>query len=77
MDSKTSNEKLRFIVAHSKVDVNLCIVAYQLLKAVDSSERPGMLETFIKDAKREHPDGTIELPVVISDREEMEGWMLR
>ena len=34
MANKTNMEKLKVIVAHAKKDVNLCAVAYQMLRRV-------------------------------------------
>lgn len=70
MANKTNKEKLKVIVSHAKMDVNLCAVAYQMLKASDPSERPAMLEEFIKGVRRSESDDSMKLPVVITKAEE-------
>ncbi len=70
MANKTNREKLKVIVSHAKMDVNLCAVAYQMLKASDSEDRPLMLADFIKGVRRSESDGSMKLPVVITKPEE-------
>ena len=48
MADKTNREKLRVIVSHAQTDVNLCAVAYKMMKACDSEERSQVFEEFIK-----------------------------
>lgn len=43
MANKTNREKLKVIVSHAKTDVNLCAVAYQMLKASAPAVCPAML----------------------------------
>ena len=70
MGDKTSREKLRVIVSHAQTDVNLCAVAYKMMKACDSEERSQVFEEFIKSVRRDESDGSMKLPVVITKREE-------
>lgn len=69
MADKTNREKLRIIVSHAQTDVNLCAVAYKMMKACDSEERPQVFEEFIKSVRRDESDGSMKLPVVITKRE--------
>ena len=70
MADKTNREKLRVIVSHAQTDVNLCAVAYKMMKACDSEERSQVFEEFIKSVRRDESDGSMKLPVVITKREE-------
>lgn len=70
MADKTNREKLRVIVSHTQTDVNLCAVAYKMMKACDSEERSQVFEEFIKSVRRDESDGSMKLPVVITKREE-------
>lgn len=70
MADKTNREKLRVIVSHAQTDVNLCAVAYKMMKACDSEERAQVFEEFIKSVRRDESDGSMKLPVVITKREE-------
>lgn len=67
---KTNREKLRVIVSHAQTDVNLCAVAYKMMKECDSEERAEIFEEFIKSVRRDESDGSMKLPVVITKREE-------
>lgn len=70
MADKTNREKLRVIISHAQTDVNLCAVAYKMMKACDSEERSQAFEEFIKSVRRDESDGSMKLPVVITKREE-------
>ena len=70
MTDKTYREKLRVIVSHAQTDVNLCAVAYKMMKDCDSDERSQIFEEFIKSVRRDESDGSMKLPVVITKREE-------
>lgn len=71
MADKTNREKLKVIVSHAQTDVNLCAVAYKIMKACDSEESAQIFEEFIKSVRRDESDGSMELPVVISKCEEV------
>lgn len=70
MVDKTNREKLRVIISHAQTDVNLCAVAYKMMKECDSEERAEIFEEFIKSVRRDESDGSMKLPVVITKREE-------
>lgn len=70
MADKTNREKLRVIVSHAQTDVNLCAVAYKMMKTCDFEERAQIFEEFIKSVRRDESDGSMKLPVVISKSEE-------
>lgn len=70
MEEKTNREKLRVIASHVQTDVNLCAVAYKMMKACDSEERAQVFEEFIKSVRRDESDESMKLPVVITKREE-------
>ncbi len=70
MTDKTNRDKLRVIVSHAQVDVNLCAVAYKMMKTCDSEERVLAFEEFIKSVRRDESDESMKLPVVITKREE-------
>lgn len=70
MAYKTNREKLRVIVSHAQTDVNLCAVAYKMIKACEAEDRTQVFEEFIKSMRRDESDGTMKLPVVITKREE-------
>lgn len=71
MADKTIREKLKVIVSHAKKDdVNLCVVAYKMLNGCEPEERANAFEEFIKNVKRNESDGSMKLPIVISEREE-------
>ncbi len=69
MTDKTNQEKLSVIVSHSQLDVNLCAVAYELLKTCEPSERSQAFAEFIKSIRHDESDETMKLPVVITERE--------
>ena len=70
MADKTNREKLRVIVSHAQTDVNLCAVAYKMIKACEDEDRTQIFEEFIKSVRRDESDGSMKLPVVITKREE-------
>lgn len=70
MANKTNGEKLKVIVSHAKMDVNLCAVAYQMLKASKPEERSAMLADFFKGVRRSESHDSMKLPVVITKNEE-------
>lgn len=70
MADKTNREKLRVIVSHAQTDVNLCAVAYKMIKACEAEDRTQVFEEFIKSMRRDESDGAMKLPVVITKREE-------
>lgn len=70
MADKTNREKLKVIVSHAQTDVNLCAVAYKIIKSCDSEESAQIFEEFIKSVRRDESDGSMKLPVVISKYEE-------
>lgn len=70
MADKTNREKLRVIVSHAQTDVNLCAVAYKMIKSCEPEERAQAFEEFIKSVRRDESDGSMKLPVVITKREE-------
>lgn len=70
MADKTNREKLRVIVSHAQTDVNLCAVAYKMIKSCEPEERAQVFEEFIKSVRRDESDGSMKLPVVITKREE-------
>ena len=70
MAEKTNREKLQFIISHAIADVNLCAVAYQLIKGSETSERGKILEEFITGFKSTPTDGTMKLPIGINKAEE-------
>jgi hypothetical protein len=70
MTDKTNREKLRVIVSHAQTDVNLCAVAYKMMKVCDSEERAQIFEEFVKSVRRDKTDESMKLPVVITKREE-------
>lgn len=70
MADKTNREKLRVIVSHAQTDVNLCAVAYKMIKTCEDEERTQAFEEFIKSVRRDESDESMKLPVVITKREE-------
>lgn len=70
MAEKTNREKLNFIISHAKADVNLCAVAYQIIKGSEPADRAIIFEEFIKGYKRTPTDGSMKLPIIITKNEE-------
>lgn len=66
---KTELEKLDFMISHAKADINLCAVAYRILTTVDKSDQARLMEHFIKGFKETSTDGSVDVPVVISDEQ--------
>lgn len=72
MAEKTNREKLQFIVSHAKADVNLCAVAYQIIKGSEPEDRASILEEFVTGFRTTPTDGSMKLPTVITKMEERE-----
>lgn len=70
MAEKTNREKLQFIISHAKADVNLCAVAYQVIKGSSPEERATILEEFVTGFRGTPTDGSMKLPTVITKTEE-------
>lgn len=67
---KVELEKMEFMVSHAKADINLCAVVYRMLCGVDSEEQAELLARFIKGYQETATDGSVDVPIVISDEQE-------
>lgn len=61
-------EKMTRVIEHAKADENLCAVAYQVLKAMETG-RGEMLKYMITGFKSTPTDGTMKLPITVSKSE--------
>ena len=67
---KVELEKMEFMVSHAKANINLCAVVYRMLCGVDSEEQAELLARFIKGYRETATDGSVDVPIVISDEQE-------
>lgn len=70
MAEKTNIEKLQFIISHAKADVNLCAIAYHIIKESVPEDRATILKEFITGFICTPTDGSMKLPTVITKTEE-------
>ena len=69
MAQQTNLEKIKFLIAHAKQDINLCAVAYRIIEKASAEEQPILLEAFIRGYRYTRTDRSLkeEIPVVFSD----------
>lgn len=70
MTQQTNLDKIKFIVAHAKANLNLCVAAYQIIEKTNIEYRPVLMEAFIKGFKNTRTDESIEIPVVFDAEKE-------
>lgn len=70
MAQQTNLEKINFLVSHAKANLNLCVVAYQIIEKTSIEDRPALMETFIRGFKNTRTDESIEIPEVFNEETE-------
>ena len=75
MAQQTNMEKIKFLIEHAKQDINLCVVAFQIIEKASEEEKTFLLEAFIHGYRYTRTDESLEIPIVFSD--EMEKAYLR
>jgi len=66
----SASEKMNYIIAHAKANVNLAAVCFQFMKSASPGERPQLMEEFFVGYKSTPTDGELLIPQTISDDEE-------
>lgn len=70
MAQQTNLDKINFLVAHAKANINLCVAAYQIIERTSIEERPVLMEAFIRGYKNTKTDENLEIPEVFDDETE-------
>ena len=66
----SASEKMNYIIAHAKANVNLAAVCFQFMKSASPDERPQLMEEFFVGYKSTPTNGELLIPQTISDDEE-------
>lgn len=64
---KNELEKLDFMIAHAKADINLCAVVYKLLEGMELDDQASLFEHFVKGFREISTDGNLDIPEIITD----------